>query len=65
MMYDGFVVMYTWGKNHPDQSVHFEGPCSTIQEAHKKYEELLELNPCVENVRVGRIVTNPSDPKLY
>lgn len=65
MMYSGFVVLYTYGQNHPDKSVHFSQPKSTIEEAQKIYEDLLSLSPVVDNVRICRLVTNPSNPKLY
>lgn len=65
MMYSGFIVMYTYGKTHPDQSVHFEGPFNTIQDARKVYDDLKSLTPAMQNIQIGRIVTNPDNPMFY
>ena len=65
MMYSGFVVCYKYGKTHPDQSTHFDGPHSTIQEAHKVYDDLKSLDPTITDVRVCRMVCDHNNPKLY
>lgn len=65
MQYFGFVLEYKYGKSHPDQSFHFDGPYSTIEEAQSKFDELSTLTPCVEEVRICRLVANAFNPKLY
>jgi len=65
MMYSGFVVMYTYSENHPDKSTHFEGLFNTIDEARTYVYGLESLKPTVDNIRIGRVVIDPNNPKLY
>ena len=65
MHYAGFVIMYTFGKNHPDQSTHFVGPFNDYAVVEQKYEELRTLTPSVDNIQIAKLVTNPCNPKLY
>lgn len=64
MMYCGFVLM--WEVKVGDKYItQFHGPESTIEEIHKRYDDLKLLEPAVKNIRVCRLVNNPSNPRLY
>lgn len=65
MMYGGFVVLYNYGPNHPDKSIHYSQPQSTIEQAQKIYDDLMSLSPGVDNVRICRLVYNPSNVKMF
>lgn len=65
MMYSGFVVEYTLGPNHPDKTIHFSQPQSTIEQAQKIYDDLMSLSPAVDNVRICRLICEPFNPRFY